>query len=156
MPDATYFSIGVAVAKARNIAYYDNPALLQPQDKIKGVPAGTAFTSRTLRYVSLPFFPEGIDIDPPGPGNILTDGGVTKYATNQGPPLPASASRVFRATTTSIPRPISTRSSPRRTPATRTAWFSSQAVHPYTRTRPAMACAARSSVRRQRRRCLPG
>ena len=91
MPDATYFSIGVAVAKARNIAYYDNPALLQPQDKIKGVPAGTAFTSRTLRYVSLPFFPEGIDIDPPGPGNILTDGGVTKYATNQGPPLPANA-----------------------------------------------------------------
>ena len=26
MPDATYFSIGVAVAKARNVAYYDNPA----------------------------------------------------------------------------------------------------------------------------------
>jgi uncharacterized protein GlcG (DUF336 family) len=91
MPDATYFSIGVAVAKARNIAYYDNPAQLQPQDRIKGVPAGTAFTSRTLRYVSLPFFPEGIDIYPPGPGNILTDGGVTKFATNQGAPLPVSA-----------------------------------------------------------------
>ena len=84
MPDATYFSIGVAVAKARNVAYYDNPSLLQPVDKIKGVPAGTAFTARTFRYVSLPFFPEGIDIDPPGPGSILTDGGVTKYGTNQG------------------------------------------------------------------------
>ena len=91
MPDATYFSIGVAVAKARNIAYYDNPAQLQPIDRIKGVPAGTAFTSRTLRYVSLPFFPEGIDIYPPGPGNILTDGGVTKFATNLGAPLPVSA-----------------------------------------------------------------
>ena len=91
MPDATYFSIGVAVAKARNIAYYDNASLLQPMDRIKGVPAGTAFTSRTLRYVSLPFFPEGIDIYPPGPGSILTDGGVTKFGTNLGAPLPASA-----------------------------------------------------------------
>ncbi len=91
MPDATYFSIGVAVAKARNIAYYDNPSQLQPIDKIKGVDAGTAFTSRTLRYVSLPRFPEGIDIDGPGPGSILTDGGVTEFGTNKGPPLPASA-----------------------------------------------------------------
>ena len=91
MPDATYFSIGVAVAKARNVAYYNDPGQLQPIDKIKGVPAGTAFTSRTFRYVSLPFFPEGIDIYPPGPGNILTDGGVTKFATNLGPPLPVSA-----------------------------------------------------------------
>ena len=91
MPDATYFSIGVAVAKARNVAYYDNPSLLQPIDKIKGVKAGTAFTSRTFRYVSLPFFPEGIDIYPPGPGSILTDGGVTKFGTNKGAPLPVSA-----------------------------------------------------------------
>jgi uncharacterized protein GlcG (DUF336 family) len=89
MPDATYFSIGVAVAKARNIAYYDNPSQLQPIDQIKGVAAGTAFTSRTLRYVSLPRFPEGIDIDGPGPGSILTDGGVTEFGTNKGPPLPA-------------------------------------------------------------------
>ena len=39
----------------------------------------------------MPFFPEGIDINPPGPGSILTDGGVTKFATNKGAPLPASA-----------------------------------------------------------------
>jgi uncharacterized protein GlcG (DUF336 family) len=89
MPDATYFSIGVAVAKARNVAYYDNPNLLQPADKIKGVPAGTALTARTFRYLSLPHFPEGIDINPPAPGSILTDGGVTKYGTNKGAPLPA-------------------------------------------------------------------
>ena len=67
------------------------PAQLQPIDQIKGVPAGTAFTARTFRYVSLPFFPEGIDINPPGPGSILTDGGVTKFGTNKGAPLPASA-----------------------------------------------------------------
>ena len=91
MPDATYFSIGVAVAKARNVAYFDNPSQLQPIDKIKGVPAGTALTARTFRYVSLPFFPEGIDINPPGPGSILTDGGVTKFATNLGCALPAKA-----------------------------------------------------------------
>jgi len=91
MPDATYFSIGVAVAKARNVAYYDNPSQLQPIDKVKNVPAGTAFTARTFRYLALPFFPEGIDIDPPGPFSILNDGGVTKYGTNKGAPLPASA-----------------------------------------------------------------
>ncbi len=91
MPDATYFSIGVAVAKARNVAYFDNPAQLQPIDQIKGVAPGTALTARTFRYISLPFFPEGIDINPSGPGSILTDGGVTKFGTNKGPPLPASA-----------------------------------------------------------------
>ena len=89
MPDATYFSIGVAVAKARNVAYYDNASQLQPADKIKGIPAGTALTARTFRYLSLPLFPEGIDINPPGPGSILTDGGVTQYGTTKGAPLPA-------------------------------------------------------------------
>ncbi len=91
MPDSTYFSIDVAVAKARNVAYYDNASQLQPADQIKGVAAGTDFTSRTLRFISLPFFPEGIDTNSPGPGNILSDGGNTKYATTQGAPLPASA-----------------------------------------------------------------
>src|SRR4029077_651503 len=91
MADATYFSIAVAVAKARNVAYYDDPAQLQPVDQITGVAPGTAFTARTFRFVSLPFFPEGIDINPPGPGSILTDGGVTKFGTNKGAPLPAKS-----------------------------------------------------------------
>ncbi|HKB02443.1 MAG TPA: hypothetical protein VKD90_09490, partial [Gemmataceae bacterium] len=39
MPDATVFSIDVAVAKARNVAYYANAGLLQPIDRIPGVPA---------------------------------------------------------------------------------------------------------------------
>jgi uncharacterized protein GlcG (DUF336 family) len=34
MPDATIFSIDVAVAKARNTVYYANPALLQDADKV--------------------------------------------------------------------------------------------------------------------------
>ncbi len=93
MPDATVFSIDVAVAKARNMAYYNNAAQLQPQDQVKGVPAGTAFTNRTIRYLALPHFPEGQDNYPSGPFSILNDGGTTFAAqgANVGPPLPASA-----------------------------------------------------------------
>ena len=49
MQDATVFSIDVAVAKARNTAYYANPALLNPADQISGETAGTAFSNRTFR-----------------------------------------------------------------------------------------------------------
>ena len=92
MPDATTFSIGVAVAKARNVAYYADPAQLQPADKLPSVPAGTAFTSRTFRYLADPRYPEGIDGYPPGPFSILTDGGTNNLtAVNTGAPLPASA-----------------------------------------------------------------
>jgi uncharacterized protein GlcG (DUF336 family) len=92
MPDATIFSIDVAVAKARNTAYYADPNLLQPVDQLPGIPAGTAFTNRTFRYLAEPRFPEGIDGATPGPFSILNDGG-TDPATglNAGPPLPASA-----------------------------------------------------------------
>jgi uncharacterized protein GlcG (DUF336 family) len=92
MPDSTIFSIDVAVAKARNVAYYANPAELQPQDQTPGVPPGVAFTNRTFRFLALPFFPEGINGAPPGPFSILNDGGVDPTtALNVGPPLPASA-----------------------------------------------------------------
>jgi uncharacterized protein GlcG (DUF336 family) len=91
-PDATVFSIDVAVAKARNVAYYANPAELQPIDKLPTVPAGTALTNRTFRYLSEPRFPEGIDGQPPGPFSVLTDGGSNPLtAVNIGAPLPASA-----------------------------------------------------------------
>jgi uncharacterized protein GlcG (DUF336 family) len=90
MPDATVFSLDVAVAKARNVAYYANPTLLQPQDQIAGLPAGVAFTNRTIRYAALPHFPEGIDTYPPGPFSILNDPGIQRNALNSGPPLPAS------------------------------------------------------------------
>ena len=96
MPDATYFSINVAVSKARNVAYYDNPQALQPIDRIRGIPRGQALTARTFRYLSLPYFPEGINafppgprIYPPGPGSVLINSGATIYGTNAGPPVPA-------------------------------------------------------------------
>ncbi len=92
MPDATVFSIGVAVAKARNDAYYDNASQLQPIDEVAGVAPGTAFTSRTFRYLAEPFFPEGINGQPPGPFSIFNDGGVDPTTgLDVGPPLPASA-----------------------------------------------------------------
>jgi uncharacterized protein GlcG (DUF336 family) len=92
MPDATVFSIDVAVAKARNVAYYTNPALLQAVDQLPGVPAGAAFTNRTFRFLALPFFPEGIDGSPPGPFSILNDGGVDpSTGVTVGAPLPVSA-----------------------------------------------------------------
>ncbi len=91
MPDATYFSIDVAVAKGRNMAYYADATALQPIDRIPGVPRGTAFTNRTVRYAALPRFPEGIDGYPPGPFSIFNDGGVLPNGRNDGPPLPASA-----------------------------------------------------------------
>lgn len=65
MRDATVFSIDVAVAKARNTAYYADPAAIQPIDQIPGVPAGTAFTNRTIRFLSEPRFPDGIDAGAP-------------------------------------------------------------------------------------------
>lgn len=90
-PDGTVFSIDVAVAKARNVAYYASNDL-QPQDRTPGVPTGVAFTNRTFRYEALPRFPEGIDGFPPGPFSILNDGGVNPTnGLRVGPPLPASA-----------------------------------------------------------------
>ena len=91
-PDATIFSIDVAVAKSRNVVYYANPALLQSVDKLPTVPAGTALTNRSFRYLSEPRFPEGIDGAPPAPFSVLTDGGTNPLtALNVGPRLPASA-----------------------------------------------------------------
>jgi uncharacterized protein GlcG (DUF336 family) len=91
MPDATVFSIDVAVAKSRNVAYYADPTQLQAIDN-PGVPPGTAFTNRTFRYLAEPRFPEAIDGDPPGPFSILNDGGASLVnGTNTGAPLPASA-----------------------------------------------------------------
>lgn len=91
MPDATVFSLDVAVAKGRNTAYYADPAALQAIDQIPGVPAGAAFTNRTVRYAALPRFPEGIDVYPPGPFSIFNDGGALRNGRNDGPPLPASS-----------------------------------------------------------------
>jgi uncharacterized protein GlcG (DUF336 family) len=88
MPDATFFSIDVAVAKARNVAYYANPLELQASDQVKGLPKGVAMTNRTFRFLAEPRFPQGIDINPPGPFSILND---TTLREDGRPPQPASS-----------------------------------------------------------------
>jgi uncharacterized protein GlcG (DUF336 family) len=92
MPDSTYFSIDVAVAKARNVAYYDDPAQLQAQDQVAGVAKGVSFTNRTFRFLAEPRFPSGVDGSTPPPFSILNDPGTNpKTAENTGAPEPASA-----------------------------------------------------------------
>jgi uncharacterized protein GlcG (DUF336 family) len=73
MNDATIFSIDVAVAKARNVSYYDDANALQPIDQVNGLMPGASLTNRTFRYLAQPRFPEGIDGTPPGPFSILND-----------------------------------------------------------------------------------
>ena len=93
-PDATIFSIDVAVAKARNVMYYADPDQFQSIDHVAGVPPGTAFTNRTFRYLGLPRFPEGIDGTNPGPFSQLNDDPFNTSRTTgllTGAPLPASA-----------------------------------------------------------------
>lgn len=92
MPDAPVFSLDIAVAKARNVGYYDNPAQLQPQDELPGIAPGVSFTNRTFRYLAGPRYPEGIDGAQPGPFSILNDGGTDPgTGLNTGAPLPATA-----------------------------------------------------------------
>jgi uncharacterized protein GlcG (DUF336 family) len=91
MPDATVFSIDVAVAKARNTAYYASPSLA-PQDRVTDVPLGTAFTNRTFRYLAVPKYPSGSATAAPGPFSILNTPGIDpRSGLNSGAPLPASA-----------------------------------------------------------------
>lgn len=65
MPDGTIFSTDVAVAKARNVVYFSSSSV-NAQD-MPGVPPGTAVTNRTISFGAQPFFPPGIDANPPGP-----------------------------------------------------------------------------------------
>lgn len=73
MPDATVFSIDVAVAKARNVVYFSGPERT-PGD-LAGVPSGTAVTNRTISFGAQPFYPPGIDDSGTGPffGLYLAD-----------------------------------------------------------------------------------
>jgi uncharacterized protein GlcG (DUF336 family) len=64
MPDGTVFSIDVAVAKARNVIYFSNPA---GTSDMPGVPAATAVTNRTIGFGAQPLFTPGIDGTSPGP-----------------------------------------------------------------------------------------
>jgi len=65
MSDATVFSLDVAAAKARNVAYLSgSPAA--PLD-LQDVPAGTAVSNRTVSFGAQPLYPPGIDGTAPGP-----------------------------------------------------------------------------------------
>jgi len=64
MPDATVFSIDVAVAKARNVIFYSNPPATPD---LPGIPSGTAVTNRTIGFGAQPLFLPGIDGSGPGP-----------------------------------------------------------------------------------------
>ncbi|MBI3665839.1 MAG: heme-binding protein [Acidobacteria bacterium] len=65
MPDATIFSIDVAVAKSRNVIYFSS-AQRRPED-LPGVPMGTAVNNRTISFGAQPLFPPGINFSQPGP-----------------------------------------------------------------------------------------
>ena len=97
MPDATYFSLDVAVAKARNIAYYNDPTALQPEDRVIAKqnpavnPKGVAFTSRTFRFLAEPRYPSGVDGSKPPAFSILNEPSINrKTAENVGAPAPAN------------------------------------------------------------------
>jgi uncharacterized protein GlcG (DUF336 family) len=62
MPDATMFSVDVAVAKSRNVIFFSTT-----NTDLPGVPTGTAVTNRTLGFAAQPLYPEGIDGTSPGP-----------------------------------------------------------------------------------------
>lgn len=65
MADATVFSIDVAVAKARNMVYF-NSSTVNAAD-LPGVPPNTAVTNRTISFGAQPLFPPGIDGSAAGP-----------------------------------------------------------------------------------------
>ena len=64
MPDATMFSVDVAVAKSRNVVYFSGTPNAAD---LPGVTAGTAVTNRTIGFAAQPLYPEGIDGTSPGP-----------------------------------------------------------------------------------------
>jgi uncharacterized protein GlcG (DUF336 family) len=99
MPDATVFSIDVAVAKARNVAYYNDAGLVQfydlPLDRFgepRSTPPGVAYSARTFRFLAVPRYPTGSpEGTPPGAFSILNDPGINPLTgENVGAPLPAS------------------------------------------------------------------
>ena len=84
MPDATMFSVDVAVAKSRNVIYFSGTP--NPADLPGGPPAGTAITTRTLDFAAQPLYPEGVDGTSPGPFYPLFLNDVATPCTNGSQP----------------------------------------------------------------------
>lgn len=107
MHDSTIFSIDVAVAKARNTAYYADPAqlALNPGDQVADdnvggadMPLGTAFSNRTFRFLAEPRYPQGVDGSKPGDFSILNDPGFkTILLKSTNPTIAAGAVENFAA-----------------------------------------------------------
>lgn len=101
MEDGLIDATDVTIAKARNAAYYADPTQLQAQDQLDTspggpkIPAGTAFTGRTFRFVAEPRFPSGVDRTQPPQFSILNDAAAAGFnvqnGENIGAPAPASA-----------------------------------------------------------------
>lgn len=106
MPDATYFSVDVSVAKARNVSYYSDPLAILDIDRVDGngdgipdVPRGTAMTNRTFRFLAEPRFPSGVDGSIAGPFSTLLTPGVNpltaENASQTTPPLASAFTGVL-------------------------------------------------------------
>jgi uncharacterized protein GlcG (DUF336 family) len=99
MPDATVFSLDVAVAKARNTAYYADPAIAaidlvdDNRDGAADLPREVAFTNRTFRFLAAPRLPSGAPEGTlSGAFSILRDPGTNPLtAENTGAPQPFTA-----------------------------------------------------------------
>ena len=87
MPDATLFSVDVAVAKSRNVVYFSGPSGV---NDLPGVVAGTAITNRTIGFAAQPLYPEGIDGTAPGPFYPLFTNDVTNPCTQGSQPKNAN------------------------------------------------------------------
>ena len=98
MPDATVFSIDVAVAKARNTDYYASNRLVAADqvdannDSVGDVPRNTAFTNRTFRFLAGPRFPTGASVGP-GDFSILTMPGINPLTAENIVAAPPSQSK---------------------------------------------------------------
>jgi len=92
MTDSTVFSVDVAVAKARNVAWFSGPgAGDMPQ-----VPPGTAISNRTISFGAQPLYPAGIDGSGPGPFfNLFRNDTLNPCSQGSEPPGPNQNGIVF-------------------------------------------------------------
>jgi uncharacterized protein GlcG (DUF336 family) len=92
MPDATVFSVDVAVTKARNVAYFSGPGA----GDLPEVPPGTAISNRTLSFGGQPLYPAGIDGSGPGPFfDLFVNDALHPCSQGFAPPGPNQSGIVF-------------------------------------------------------------
>ena len=91
MPDATIFSIDVALTKARNVIYFSGP-----NPDLPGIPPGTAVTNRTVGFGSQAYFPSGITNSKPGPfAGLYVYDSANPCTQGHQPPNPNQSGIVF-------------------------------------------------------------